>query len=967
MYTVARLTAAEEQFKIRWLEENLILEDQRGIVNHLTYMRLYHNFVRQWYGSSELVHPGLSPQSSSQLTTVYGTEMVYRHGSWRPLELIHFYGVSRFHNRCDVNGCTTCDEMSQRVLNMRSGIYDGLRTQTTGTFDHCTSLEECLAWHPVYHIRLDSDSDSDTDDTDSTNQLIWTEMCDDIDTTTKVRAELKTVDDFVCSICMENVSSSVQYVFGCQHIGHIECVSQLPNVDNCVKCPECRQVNEIDTLTPEVGCDYMQVEFATSNELGELDYSDPVSITQFVVPHKVNRYCCYVLTGTLQEGTKIVMRGIMREVKLLSNQRSLWRNDELKVSRYEYKIAGDFEVQIISMAPVEFSYEAPNVKDEVERNTKISERVLLVAFGTYGDVTPIQSLQQELEKSNIVELCDLSKLASTQEIIDYAKTTPHGIDLLRIKDMIVDMNTVSLAIEKCILAFKPTRVIGNMVTPGLGYMCQKHNIKVQYVSSIPMGIGAHVYSENTSIWQRYINVYIEKGMIGLLDIIPSICAGEVCVVDRKQDTIFTVAPELCDVGVGNIVLPNKGIENGPLIKGDIFVSLGSCSTPQLEQHVIDVLQGLPYVVHMQVMENKYVSDNIIFITGYCNHESLFEDTKVVITTGGSGTVQCALRHGCRVLVVPTMIDQKFWPGMAQSVGLPVAFLKEKVSDARLQIHEQVMFGRGHHTLTSVSPMAVVNAINNEPEISGVFIYRRNIKLQKSIYITLPYHYGIGEVTLDGYRYMEVDFVKGRTLVRTGVSKRLDTRILAYMEVSSPYDLEYFKSLVKPWTIKHNCREVVLQYTSIQQDMLMWTVSRGEGIWVDTTCYELKSGIWHEFKQRDEIQVKTPSMKVIYDPPKDGYCLYNCIRRVVPMTEDSILLAINDKGLEMGYDKYHKVPYYDTLEGDWIPQALAEAYGLTLYVFNVGTRSVISVGHGPTHINLLRTEDPAHYQLLEVSV
>lgn len=923
--------------------------------------------------------------------TEEGRSMVYRRsvGGYTYIQPIHVYGPSMFHDFCH-NTCGFCTELRDRFFNARSRHYDVIESQLSGHLDV---------------IPIDQDVFEYMSDTGLSYRVEGTrfEIVDQpigffqpvIGDRAPVMLQLQQQGQ--CSVCMDPVEEEqLAMRIGCGHLFHQICLQTWANSNEASSssCPLCRQ--DFNMLNAESGSDTVdnydivfprQVEYVATPQLGNNEYDDPVSWID--LEHREGKYQCYIITGTLTEG-HIWFSGPMIQITDMKDNHITQYKDT-----FTYHTLGEYEIEVVASKPIEMEIRT--------KKTSISsdQRVQFFIIGTYGDVRPVQLYVEEIRSlGHVAQMVGPDNYAADIQFDwkdyeavfrDSSASILPSIELIKKSTKFVEWSNM---FRKCIEDFKPTLIIHPPLMLCIGWLAREYGIPTRSVYSIPNNEGAYSYIEPVTAWDKVIargTEHVICSMMHSVGMFQAIFEGHGKLnIPQNPELLPTIAPEIHTGGLGVLMINTPTREK---FEYDIAFTVGSMVGDAVLMRYIRLLKQVKHRVLFQHATKRGKEDNITFV-GACNHEDVFKSIPVVICHGGSGTLQTALRWGCRVRIHPFWVDQKFWPTKVKPHGFDAELLPEKDLDILRQLNELVKLGRARYRLTTVTPYDIACILLRIPvdkDKEGVFIYSRPLEgLIRNAAIlenvlwgdARTEHTGIGYNKNGFTHYMELG-IDGMTVqFEKYYGEGIDRRITHTKFIDMPYDENIFQRLL-PTTytgVTTNCRTAVDSYLSHykkpslekwhQERKNGYTVKRGFGQpWKLVSKKYMHNIVAKVMDFTQQLAPKPNSMMfdiphVFYDAPGDGDCLFASVGKVENISVKELkaltLPYLNDLLEEMRMSKLKAIPRYNTMVGemaygDAIPLCIAQALNIRILIIEeeTGIRWVINETSGVRATRYLR--------------
>lgn len=1019
-------TADEEERWHQHLRENVFVFPRDYLLwnyNYDSYLNqielAYREWVNVYVDGPSLIVPQYPDEDTRSVNSMdeldyilndQGRSMVYRyshrhnqHLGWVMIKPIHLYSRDQFHQPCTSVDCVLCREMIDRFINFRSGHYDYLLSQLDGRYDNIPSIIEnpfqfILAaplppWvddnEPVPDLIVNVDNTVDNWDQDVIPQSVY------------FRPMNMMFREGECVICFESITEEqMSSVLPCGHTYHMRCLGEWDMVTST--CPLCRE--PYDMLGAEGLSASMQVEYTAVMELGSVEYDDPVPY--YNLQHRDGKYQLYIFSGDLLAEQRLTFSGDILQVKDLKNDFSLQYNTKM----FTHGTVGPYELEIIATSQVAAMLVEDDMGGEpiidpvpyVAGSDNCQDRsILLITIGTYGDVRPYQLLQQEycslgykcklVGPTNTLSNYEFDYAALEHLYRSTAQSFPGIKALMQIPAVRRMADVMRIAIEN----EKPDLIITSPVMPGIRYLAAQYGIPYVTVSSIPVGEGAFTYMDQSTPWGKWFAQVFEAVVSTLTEVVVTVddfihSAGN-CRLPSVDPVhrFFTIAPELYAEGCGNIILNSPTTQ---VFDFDIFFSMGSMIQVAVEEKYIALLRNMKSRVLFQTNRHTGTNGNITFI-GTCNHEDVFRQVPLVICHGGSGTLQTALRYGCRVLVHPCWADQRYWPPVATQQGFDVEFLDTSTVLASRQIWKKFTLGRANYRMTGITPRSlairILGSTQKQETPIGTFLFSSDItelrtpqRAERLVFgSTRCEHVGIGHRSIDGLvRYVELWYDGTTVGVMESVSQEISPHITAVKFIDAPYDPGTFYTFVPTgYTLFTNCRTAVdhyLKHYGVDYTLTDWNVEKRNQVasrFLGTPPVKVSRVVASTCEDNPLGSTFMDIPHEIYRAPQDGDCLFHCVAKAQGISVEEqkrrLLPVLNDYLQELGLPEVKSVPYYTTGVGDLIPVALADSLDLRLAIFvnNNFVTVVNDEGLVTIYLTLTQWDVGSHYDLVQHTV
>ncbi|MBT2365844.1 glycosyltransferase family 1 protein [Streptomyces sp. ISL-10] len=351
-------------------------------------------------------------------------------------------------------------------------------------------------------------------------------------------------------------------------------------------------------------------------------------------------------------------------------------------------------------------------------------RVLLLTYGSRGDVEPMAGLAAQLRELGAeVRVCappdeefaellagvgvPLVPCGPSVRALVTGVTPPSAADAFRLAAELVAarFDTLASAAEGC-----DALVATGLMPAGARSVAEKLGIRYVYACYHPFELPSPHYppsprpgrpfppdvTDNRVLWdldaQRVNELYgaalnTHRASIGLPP------------VDNVRDHVFTDQPwlaadptlgpwqELTDldlVQTGAWILPDERPLPAELVAfldagtPPVYVGFGSMpmrASTNVAQVAIDAIraQGRRAVVGRGWADLALIDDrDDCFVVGEVNQQALFGRVAAVVHHGGAGTTTTAARAGAPQVVVPQFVDQPYWAGRVAELGIGAA-------------------------------------------------------------------------------------------------------------------------------------------------------------------------------------------------------------------------------------------------------------------------------------------------------
>lgn len=943
------------------------------------YEHLYQHALKKYVPSS---YPDVGRSLWSITDNSKGQSVVFRYSEytkslactgvgdgWVPIRDHHCWGMDTFHTvPCD-HYCIICDELRDRFINWYSGRYDYL--------DQQVQHHELYNFNSLGALDIEIRRPSYNRQSSGWSGIDWTDgsvVGSEEEFLAPAEAGIKFIhsDTSYCAVCQEECKTmDLRVMIDC---GHSYCTSCFYQLSNSV-CPLCRTRFDVD-LVAESGVIENRVppnivEYCATDVLGNVEFDDPIGFDQIV--HRDGKYQLYIVTLGLGEGEIFEVKGPILQVKQLVTGTRLIN----QCTSYKYDHSGSMELEIVAEKPVVMTI----VKNQCQG------RVLMMAMGTYGDVQPHILLRDEFRYMGMEAKIygpDTFKVdygydwKSIEPIYLASPTVLPSFDMVKKFPVLMGIYKHMLEV---VAEYKPDCIVASSMMLGVAHLASRCQIPLVYISSIPMDRGAHVYMEQKSEFATNVAKVLERFLVSARDL-PAILSdlgenGKLMQPNRDIPVVYTIAPELYSEGSGNLVLQAPTTDR--YTQYDVYFGLGSMVSKEVEDQYIDWFRTTEHKVLFLTKFTRLNEKNITYVS-QLNHEDVFRDIPVVVCHGGSGTIQTALRHGCKVLVHPFWADQKYWPTMLRYQAIAFCSTDKNIFLGQLKA------ARSEVRLTSIGirslAKAILSKIEYVPKQVGTFIYSRKLdrlswlnKIEElSFGDSRSEHVGIGHLDSDGKtRYVEVNYT-GVMSVDCYDGEGIDPSINFVKFLDIVYDEKLFESLmVQQYSLFSNCRCVVDRYLEVtggKYSLTRWHEDR-KGIQSSVFFGKLKRKR-ERTDQRIELTHGVAYLDyphTVYDPPRDGYCLYTCIDRFMKYRVDRahILRCINECRAELSLDHLMVLPTYSEDNGDLVLHGIVRACDIRAAVMvDALQRTVIVNGLAGGSTVYLRLVDN-HYQLYEFKV
>lgn len=765
-------------------------------------------------------------------TTAYGLTKVYRlsqrgneHRGWVDVRPIHLYGPAMFHDWCGNDFCEFCTELDDRRFLWICRRSDHIGSQFSNIFDQIPLDETNLSRATAMAFLVNDDDDFD----ESLPPLRYEQV-------SRVRTG---VTDCVC--LDETIPGDIVRM-ECGKTMHRSCfdtyISVRTESQESLSCPFCRRILQLPVAESGKVVFIEHAEYITD---GEIEYSDPVNWRLFQKSDYLLQ--TYIFTGSVEVYSRVIIVGKILQVRDLADQKVL----SMSTSSFELTGSG-FEINIISEGSLEiveeeidkcsFVVEQPVVHMEKSIGRSFSTKTILIAgVGTYGDIRPLELIAEQMEflGMNVVTSFP-SQFQSTlpfdwYEIENEFRKQPTAIPGIGVIVHAEAIKVIFCKLKEYLEQHHVDYIISTPVFISLPSLAQWFGIPYVLYSAIPMKRGAFTFIEQNSQLMSDIATFVEKCVLWIAAVprfyeLPNASWND-NIYDTDDKYVYSVAPELFPLGEGNIILNH--VEHRTF-DYDIFYCLGSLADDKIDKYYLDVFHRMPeFKILMQTTKSTGCDNNVTFINR-CNHEDVMRSVPVVICHGGSGTLQTALRFGCRVLVQPFWVDQRFWPSVCRSKGYAVDIAKQSQGQLINQIRNLVpQQGHSLYRITGRTPKHFASVIlkkllqqpQRQIDKDGVFIYSELVKDNRFLNVcgrienmlfgdARCAHVGIGKITSTETVYYDLS-VNPYGLTKS-IGKGIDPRIqrLRYLK-KNDIDYELLKSFIPTHYGVENCRTMIDRY------------------------------------------------------------------------------------------------------------------------------------------------------------
>lgn len=902
-------------------------------------LEFYHHFLSlaqnriSFYHHSYSKFRGDRPEESEGdlVRNYFGESRVFRasQGGWVYIQGLHMKHMSYLdcHTYC---GCIKCVELRDRIVNASNGIYDFIDSQIGFRID-INMIPNAMWGLELYLYVYDDVSDYGSDDGEDQDGL---------------PVAIRFGNEQDCVVCMCGVAEDeFQAFISCGHAMHLSCLQQW--LGHHMNCPLCRAPVNIGRAESRFISENFTVEYVSTDVMGDLEYCDPIDY--YDLEHGDRKYHCYVLT-TGRYGLHYRLKGEIQAIWDLTTDTKL----SGPCKDFDYLIQGEFEIQIVATSRVEIEL------GRLEEVALPVKKIGLYGLGTFGDIEPLRQVM-EVYRDQGYEVYSVfpkgfgAKYEYEWSIVESAlRSACTVVPSWKMLMAFPAINAVNELFKRSLDEEKPEFVVATPFTLLLTRYCAQRNIPVVAQRSIPKNQGALVYMEQDTPLKKTIARCLEKFQLAQQDSLSFTEAweepGQYPSYDLDIPFVESIAPVLSESGTGTFV-------QGPLTdqkyEADIFFGLGSMVDLETEKQYLDWLRLTGKKILFQTRFDLLPTTNVQFIKS-ANHGDVFSQVPLVICHGGSGTLQTALRYGCRVLVVPKWVDQKFWPSRCQEVGLPVEFAeKEKIAFIRqckkMYVRKGYLPGVTGYDLTQLISMRYVRP---EREL-GTFVYMSPIRpaIFSSLESTVlgssrAEHVGVGHLHADGsVQYMELAFDFSKVTMVQSKSQGICQSIHHVKFVDMPYAPTVFRSFIRRrYTLASNCRSAVAEYC------LQFMGDNVLDKWVE----ECKWKPGRKFTGKKE-RVREETYDYSFsddDRPKwarekhelgDIEHPLEMFRRVEKVDEGAFLDVVNEMAERLCYPPCTSIPAVDSMHADLILPALAIVTKMRVAVWANGTGYVINEG------------------------
>jgi hypothetical protein len=742
------------------------------------------------------------------------------YSGWVTVASKHLYSYKRFHDNC---GCEICIELQDRIYNWIVGIYDMQVSQITGVFDDIENIT-----FELYSERLEHDF------------------------------------KYVCP------QSPVQYY-------------------------------------PEAGVEFM-IEYASCDSLTEMELNDAVPLKELV--HGEGDWHVYVFTGVVDKEVLEIFGQIENVTDPVTDEtfitdRTYYRfargtvehmvvsrtglkcilNGEIMFDKHEKRYTTIDVVQggatqligenltvttkegfvlerdcsdfVVTSEPVCVSGYIANNRI-LKPMDMTGAQVMLVGVGTLGDIAPLRDLSTLFRNSGIPTLTiwNGGDVNIQHDGVD-AYMRSHMLSIMAGFQALSDVVKIFELLEAQIRFFKPTIIISSLAVVGLEYLAASYRIQLIRLSSVPDNSGAYVFVDQSTMYKEFLAKNIEKVpvfMVKYLPLLKRFLQGRRDTLGHFDNvtTIYTLLPALHECGVGNYKLKAlTAFDNNT--EYDLCVTLGSAGNKELVEKVFQIVKRLKLKILFQ-HQNVIEQWSHIDFEKVVNHDKVFKRTTTVLCSGNSGTVQTAIRNGCRVLCLPTWVDQKYMPRLAASKGFQVKMTTLQM----LSIDVMSMCRLGKTTdrgksITDFELFTLISQIYKPVEDIGVFLFSHANNgivsmLEKSFYGNAhTYHWGIGYNKDYFTEYMELDVTTEGSSVLYSRGQGIDPRIVQIVKINCPFDFEKFVTCANiTFNMRENCRRVVTNYCKLYNIDVGEIISQRRWTINDRGCGDIPTPLYRKY-------------------------------------------------------------------------------------------------------------------------
>ncbi|MFD6982523.1 glycosyltransferase, partial [Streptomyces sp. NPDC059956] len=348
-------------------------------------------------------------------------------------------------------------------------------------------------------------------------------------------------------------------------------------------------------------------------------------------------------------------------------------------------------------------------------------RVLLMAYGSRGDIAPLAGLAAELRNRGAeVRVCAPPDEEFAELLAGVgAELVPFGRDVRALRThappsdpaafaaelVAAHFDTVGKAAEDC-----DVLVASGLMPAGVRSVAEKLGIRYVYAGFHPFEMPSEHYrpsprpgppappgmTDNQALWdldaQKVNALYLQplnahRAAIGLAP------------VDNVRDHVFTERPWLAVdpvLGPWQRLTNLDVIQTGAWILPDerplpadleafldagtppVYVGFGSMpmgTASDIARTTVEAAraQGRRVLVSRGWADLGLVDDSDdCFAVGDVNHQSLFRRVAAVVHHGGAGTTTTAARAGAPQVVVPQFVDQPHWAARVAELGIGAA-------------------------------------------------------------------------------------------------------------------------------------------------------------------------------------------------------------------------------------------------------------------------------------------------------
>jgi hypothetical protein len=744
--------------------------------------------------------------------------------------------------------CIYCTELIDRWYNQVNGLAESFVSQYTGELDD-TILEMSIA-NPTYVVHRreptyvystdmddsfdqgDYDYDADEDEDDQVPDLIPLNQF-----VTRLQQETEVIrydlPSSIDCVCFDDEKVDLLVRMNCGSAMHNECFSKW--ISEHTTCPFCRRL--LDTATVESQSQVL-VEYTASDDVGDLDYDDPIEFSQIV--HRVGMLQCYVFTGVVAPNQRYIITGPIQQVKDLHDNKTLMyetdRFDMMSGRELQFIASGELTVIQEEISTCSFVVEQPvvHVDHEMSAVEPTTYEILMAVNGTYGDVVPFLKMRDELvtlgHKVFVIGPTGFNADLEfdISDLLQAYRASPTSIPSLGVFMSSGGVRAAYDSMHALLSRQRFDHIIASPGFPAIKHLSQISSTPITFYSSIPTGEGAYSYTpQDTSFlksfaqWNEELTFRICDGLSCMDRLVGRSTVDPV--VRSTDDVVYAIAPELYEKGDGCMTLNALTDDHYDY---DIFYTLGSLAQLSVENNYIETFKRMPELkVLFQTNHHTGIDQNITFIS-QCNHESIMRDVPVILCHGGSGTMQTAFKYGCRVLVHPFWVDQKFWVPWARKRNFVIDFIAKTSSQVINQIRN-FCHNKKHekYRIQSRTPrhfaLQMLKRIHARvPYPNGVFIYSTEVenkffnflgKLENTLFGDARCtHVGIAEHVDGVTTYYELTY--DPYSVTTSRSVGIDPRVIRLKYLDVKIDVELFLNQIpKAYGPLNNCRTMMDSY------------------------------------------------------------------------------------------------------------------------------------------------------------